>query len=458
MQDIKSKINLKNFAIFFINIIAILYFFDTIKINLNNKKDLRLLPEEDIRSKGPNEKWLDYDGYTSFKLTDLQNEIRHINDNIELQFCKNINDTLKSSCIYKKDSELIKLAGDINGEEKNKNKITVFNSENEAERSVTLYLASGEKCREPLSNTNYKIEILLKCNSTVIFDLENKNIEFDPYKNCNLNLIAKSKYACGIEDAYGWEVGNLIFIIIGVFMIIMGIFIGVLAYKQKNIGVYLVCILSCLSLYMTIVNIFRISRIIILIIFFILFLIPGIVLSRIIIIHDSTLKYYMLLIGGVCGYAFSLLFNDCFIIFISSSSQILIRYIIIAVFIIIGVILGRFFPKGTYIIGTSLIGAYLIMRAISIFLRNHIEFINEKKLYDLISTQNYEKIEELITISYIIYPLILIIFTPIFVYIQIRLNPKWKDITNYKDVEENIRNGSDLPTFLSAETPEEESS
>ena len=98
------------------------------------------------------------------------------------------------------------------------------------------------------------------------------------------------------------------------------------------------------------------------------------------------------------------------------------------------------------------------MRAISIFLRNHIEFINEKKLYDLISTQNYEKIEELITISYIIYPLILIIFTPIFVYIQIRLNPKWKDITNYKDVEENIRNGSDLPTFLSAETPEEESS
>ena len=69
----------------------------------------------------------------------------------------NINNT-KSSCIYKTNSNYIRLSGDINGEENNKNKIEILPLR---DNNIKILFAAGDICKAN-NNTRYKVEIELR--------------------------------------------------------------------------------------------------------------------------------------------------------------------------------------------------------------------------------------------------------------------------------------------------------
>ena len=143
--------------------------------------------------------------------------------------------------------------------------------------------------------------------------------------------------------------------------------------------------------------------------------------------------------------------NNSIITLISTSKQGLIRVIIITVLVIIGIILGYFLPKGICILGTSFIGSYGIMRGISMFLYSQIEFLNELKIIDLAKTNNFDKIMELMSGWFYVYPILLIILTVITIMIQIKINPKYNDIDNYKDLDSAFDSTGNLPNYKNSE-------
>ena len=117
----------------------------------------------------------------------------------------------------------------------------------------------------------------------------------------------------------------------------------------------------------------------------------------------------------------------------------LIRIIVIVVFVVVGVIFGIFLTKGTFIVGTSIIGSYCLMRAMSFFLYDVASFIDELKIYDLATHGNYDKIAEMIWGLFLIYPSMLLVFIIATIIVQIKINPGWRDVEDYKLLEKEFK-------------------
>ena len=446
--------HLKTYAIATFSLMAIFYLIDMIQ--MSTKKSIRNLADSDSRSTGPNEICMEIDGNTKFDLFGLKNVNPDLGENIELKFCQNV-EKHSSSCIYKRnDTVIVKLAETINGKEKNKNKVKVSNSKTESNRKVTMYLAAGDPFVKD-KKKRYEIEIILYCLRNETFEIIEK--KFNPEETNELKLSAYTEFACGENDAY-LELDKAERIIAGIICTIGGLMTGILGYNQVKIGIFLVCTMGGLLLAGVIILVFSISKLAIIIVMLVLFLLAGIGLFIFFIKKNEYLKFYMLLIGGLCGYPIAqTVYKVCFAI-IDTEYQKLIQIIIIVVFIIIGVILGFIVPKYTCIVGTSIIGAFALMRGLSFFLYGKVDYIDEEKLYDFARTGNYEKIADMIVSTFLIYPAILIVLIVVFIIVQIKINPNWKDVDDYKDLNNKfIEKPNDLPDFKLSdygETEEEE--
>ena len=446
--------HLKTYAIATFSLMAIFYLIDMIQ--MSTKKSIRNLADSDSRSTGPNEICMEIDGNTKFDLFGLKNVNPDLGENIELKFCQNV-EKHSSSCIYKRnDTVIVKLAETINGKEKNKNKVKVSNSKTESNRKVTMYLAAGDPFVKD-KKKRYEIEIILYCLRNETFEIIEK--KFNPEETNELKLSAYTEFACGENDAY-LELDKAERIIAGIICTIGGLMTGILGYNQVKIGIFLVCTMGGLLLAGVIILVFSISKLAIIIVMLVLFLLAGIGLFIFFIKKNEYLKFYMLLIGGLCGYPIAqTVYKVCFAI-IDTEYQKLIQIIIIVVFIIIGVIIGFIVPKYTCIVGTSIIGAFAVMRALSFFLYGKVDYIDEEKLYDFARTGNYEKVADMIVSTFLIYPAILIVLIIVFIIVQIKINPNWKDVDDYKDLNNKfIEKPNDLPDFKLSdygETEEEE--
>ena len=427
---------LKKIILGSIFISALIYLIDSFKIYINKDKHLIRILDEDIRSKGANENCMEIVGSYLYDLTELaslKEEEIYLGKDIEFKFCKNI-ENKASSCVYNKET---RLSGNINGEDNNKNKIEV------EDKNVFLYLAAGDKCKSD-PKKNYKIDVKLTC-SNETFKIYDKN--FDPDTQCNLNFKAYTKHACGNEK-YGNNFVE-IRIMLGIVLIILGLLIGILGYREIRIGLFIVCIVGMGSLGIVIFSFFESFTIkVVHIVVESILIICGICISVFFLKKDKKFyaRVYMLIIGGLCGYPIGLLIYNLLFAFINTSYQQLIHTIIIVAFIVIGVFLGIFFPKYTCILGSSIIGSYLIMRGISCFLYEKVEFIEEFKLYDLAHSGNYEKISEMILGLFLIYPALLVVFIIILIIVQIKLNPNWKE-SSYKDLNDMIKKPKDLSSL-----------
>ena len=130
----------------------------------------------------------------------------------------------------------------------------------------------------------------------------------------------------------------------------------------------MVCIAGFVLLANIILNLFNEKNLTISIVVQAVFGLCGFGLSIFFIKKQKYLKFYMILVGGITGYVIGNTLNNLFISIIDTKHIKLISIIVIVVFIIVGVIFGIFLTKGTFIVGTSIIGSYCLMRAFSFFL------------------------------------------------------------------------------------------
>lgn len=440
MKYNKIVFNFKNIVLLGINIIAILFVINSFKIT---NVPIRRLEDDDIRKNKPNQICMEIQGESLFNFFELSKiNTTFENDDggsIQLQFCENI-DGYKSTCIYKNGDKVIKLAGSFEGEDDNYNRILTTDDDNEKKKAY-FYLAAGEKC----NSGNYKVKIELECDEKEEFKLDKDILSFKE-SDCNINLSGISKYACG-EDKYFDYVfyGNLP---VGIIVLVVGLIIGVLGYKQLNLAIYIVFIGVGVILCLTINILLSIESFALFLVIFFICLIISLILAVVFIKKKKTLfKYFMFIISGICGYSLGELLFNLLLSKINTEHQKMIRYISIIVFIVLGIVSGICFPKYVYIIGTSIIGSYFAMRGISIIFYKENPYINEQKLYDLANTKNFDMIAEMGSKWFILYPIILIIFIAITITAQIKLNPKWKEM-NYKDLDESIQQPDLVSDFM----------
>ena len=391
------------------------------------------------RTLGPNENCILITNYTLYDLTELSKENRSVNNGsnkIIYQFCKNIPNMNGSSVIYiGEGGKIIKLAGDINGKEGNKNKI----SYNSNETAIILYLANGEECLYD-SSQNYDFKIKLICNSTTNFSFININ-NYEPNATCDFELKAFSKYACGDKEAYSkskfLDENSLFF---GIGFCILGLLIGIFGYRNFNIAIFLVCIISCISiLKYFIFKFFNVNNDIVLYEVYILGAIIGGVISFFSIRYGEN-KIFICIKSSAFGYLIGTFLFDILISLIDNSNKDLIYYLFLIVCIVIGIVSGLVSEKKTFIVGTSIVGGYILMRGISFFLANYIKYFDEKEVFDYARTGNYEIIREMIGTKFYIYPAMWFLFISVFIFLQIKLN---RQRVNPSDDDSNLESLSE---------------
>ena len=436
----KLVFNIKNIVLLGINIIAILFVINSFKIT---KAPIRRLDDDDIRKTKPNQICMEIQGkslYNFFELSKINTTFENDDGgSIQLQFCENI-DGYDSTCIYKNGDKVIKLAGSFEGEDGNYNRILITEYDNE-KKNAYIYLAAGEKC----NSGNYKVNIQLKCDEKEVFKLDKDILSFKE-SECNIHLTGISKLACGEDKYFDYaRYGNLP---VGIIVIVVGLTIGVLGYKQLHLAIYIVFIGSGVILFSIICDLLSIESLGPTLAVFFICIIVSIILAIVFVKKkESLFKYFMFIISGICGYALGELLFGLVLSKIDTKHQMLIRYICIIAFIVIGIVVGICFPKYVYIIGTSIIGSYFAMRGISIIFHKENPYIDERKLYDLANTNNFDMITEMTSKWFILYPIILVILSAITITVQIKLNPNWKEM-NYKDLDESIRQPDVVSDFM----------
>jgi hypothetical protein len=141
-------------------------------------------------------------------------------DRITLSLCENI-DNIKSSCILKNGTNIIRLAGDINGENNNKNKFEIYRG------SIKIYLAAGDICN---NQEKYKVDLTIETVESSEQDKFKKedNIIKISESGCHYSIEIKQNYATIYSNYYGY---NLILevsqIIMGIILVVLGIYIKI---------------------------------------------------------------------------------------------------------------------------------------------------------------------------------------------------------------------------------------
>ena len=440
MKYNKIVFNVKNIVLLGINIIAILFVINSLKIS---NVTIRRLGDDDIRKSKPNQICMEIQGkflFNFFELSKINTTFENDDGgSIKLQFCENI-DGYQSTCIYKNGDKVIKLAGRFEGEDNNYKRIQITDYDNEKKKAY-IYLAAGEKC----NSGNYKVNIVLTCDEKEEFKLDKDILSFKE-SDCNINLSGISKYACGEDKYFDYATyGNLP---VGIIVIVLGLTIGIFGYKQLDLAIYIVFIGVGVVLWDNICDLFLIESFWPTLAIFIICLILSIIIAVVFVKKKKSLfKYFLFIISGICGYFLGELLFNLVLSKIETEHQMLIRYISIIAFIVLGIVLDICFPKYVYIVGTSIIGSYFAMRGISIIFYKQNPYIDEQKLYDLANTRNFNMITEMGSKWFILYPIILVVFSAITITAQFRLNPNWKEM-NYKDLDETMEQPDAVSDFM----------
>lgn len=421
-------------------LISVLFIFINSKSSLNflsfNKDKKSVIREllATINPKDANENCIKIDNYNLFNLFGMSKLKGYSKEfpsgTLKFNFCKNVEDS-KSSVIFitkGTNPKKIRLSGNINGEEGNKNKVILDyhgNGINQGNMTtkITLKLNSGDKCI-----SDQKIPFQFSFN--VICNTYQKDEPFLIYPNdyninsqCSFELNCYSELACGKKGIYliSLYMEKRIWIF-GSILIILGFVFGIFGYKFKKLTI----IASCGVIFLGIVNILlkyfddveQDARTIILI----ASIVMGLAIGSLFACIKKLQKVFMLLLGGGLGYFLGLYLGTLFPLFGISINKIII-YIIIVVNIIAFALIGFFFIRHIYLTGTSIFGGYCIMRGIALFLKNKINYLDGLQIFDLAITGNVEIIGEAISWIFIIYPVILIIFSVIFCIIQYKMHP-----------------------------------
>ena len=384
-----------------------------LKQNINKIRSLNDDNDNDLRSKGANENCIGFVDNNLYAIFELKGPVK-LEENYNLSLCENIGN-YKSSFILKNDTKIIRLAGDINGEKNNKNKIVINDT------SIKIYLAGGDICN---GKERYKVELSMEG----IPDITHKDdyyydyghyFYYNNYANNYIYRTGECQYLVKIYekaaniylDYYGINLSLPLQIIIGLIVIGFGIVIKICNFLSKDIACYLIFIIGSFFPQCAIYDLTKYDILALLLVGFFgtIFIFSLMVYCAIYpegegVKRDS--KKYRIILGVFCGYPMIKMISTFTIVFIKTTHQRLIHNIVLLAFSICGGILGGQFPEIFCLIGSNIFENYLIIKGLSFIFYSLATPIDEQKIYDLAKTQNFEKIYEMINCLGLIYPLI----------------------------------------------------
>lgn len=423
-------------------------------INIDKKKIIRSLLDT-IEPKEANENCLKIKDYSLFNLFGLSEKQYYIHNyksgTLKYNFCKNVENENSSVIFIPKNDpkKKIRLSGNINGEKDNKNKVILEyhgNEENEGHNKtkIILKLATGDKCLSKKNSSEYY-------QFSFVFTCDKKNIkgirpdyfqDIDINENCTFVMTFKSDLACGRIHHYiiSLTLEKQIYIW-GSGLVLFGLFFGICGYKTKKVSIVLSCtIVIPASVYLLIVKSLKISialKISVLSVCLLLGIGIGVFFS----FKMRFMQIFMCILGGGLGYLLGINLSTIFTLVGIELNEV-VFYLIIVGSVLIFALIGIFFMRHIFMVGTSAIGGYSIMRGIALLFKDKISYVDEVQIMDLAMTNNIEVLSEVIKMEYFIYPSIFVINTGIFSFIQYKINPISEDEENYKFLEQKYEKQS----------------
>ena len=320
-----------------------------------------------------------YNVYSLQKLTkDDGYSITYKNYRIKFNFCKNLKGFESTVVFEKNTSEAIEqnenqilFAGSIDGTENSKNEWFELDEDN-GKKGVKIRLSEGEKCNE---KENHKTYFLINCDESVSDEDFEKNLEFDLFNEngCLHYIKAKSIYGCALNQWYllrgMMKKYNYIF---ATGFILIGLFLALWGKRFETPTIMLVCgIFVCYIISAIILNL--IPSLIktennlwtLLVVTFVAGCIIGFLLKKMV-------TAFAIFMGACAGYSVSEFVYQFIAGFITADPTIL-YWIVFGVCILVGGLLGYWIKEAIVIIGTSLVGGYIVMRGFTLIFDNYME-------------------------------------------------------------------------------------
>ena len=285
---------------------------------------------------------------------------------------------------------------------------------------------------------NHKIYYMLKCNKN-LEKKEKKFIEENSYYNLNnvTVLYFETREACEKADFYIiWKFINDFDYIFAIIIILFGLFNCILGQRLAKYTSFILALFGLVVLVLFASQFILPSGCDYWIIWVMLAL--GIILGCtagyfVFKYHD---KFMAFLVGGLAGFLLGEFFFNLFGSLINLNPT-LIQILFILICIILSIILAYFFREYTIIISTSFIGAYALIRGISLFAGY---FPSEYTVIDLKKRKETDQLKDLLTWRVYVYLVFILIAFGLSIYIQIKINKNIKKKTEGEEAEdENLK-------------------
>ena len=319
---------------------------------------------------------IDLTNKTSTK--DNKHSLNITNRKLKFNFCQNLKGFESTVVLEKNIPEDIEqnktqilFAGSIDGTEKSKNEWFELNEDN-GKKGVKIRLAEGQKCNE---EENHKTIFLIYCNESVSDEDFEKNLEFDSFNEngCLHYIKAKSIYGCALNQWYLLRrlMKEYKYLFAAGFVLI-GLFLALWGKRFETPTIMLVCgIFVCYIISAIILNL--IPSLIktennlwtLLVVTFVAGCIIGFLLKK-------KVTAFAIFMGACAGYSVSEFVYQFIAGFITANPTIL-YWIVFGVCILVGGLLGYWIKEAIVIIGTSLVGGYIVMRGFTLLFDNYME-------------------------------------------------------------------------------------
>ena len=334
-----------------------------------------------------------YNVYTLQKLVKENGYTKELSKGkFKFNFCKNLED-VESTAILEKNTtkhvSKILFSGSIEGSN-TKNEWTEIEEDN-GSKGLKIKLSEGEKCD---SERNHRTIFKIYCNDSIPdAQFENK-LDFSEFNEngCNHYITGYSIYACALNDWYLlrklMKEYNYIF---ASFFIILGLFFTFFGKKFETLTLMLV-LGSLLCYIATIIILNFIPSLIQTETNLMILLAVGFLTGAIIgLILKGQVRVLAIVMGAVSGYSITELVYQIISGFINADPTIL-YWIVFGVCIFIGALLGYFLVETIVIIGTSIIGGYIVMRGVTLIFGNYMELA---EFSDLAKNGEWEELKNI---------------------------------------------------------------
>ena len=289
------------------------------------------------------------------------------------------------------ETKKIKIAGSIDGGENGSKNEWKEIDEDDGTKGVKIRLSEGDVC---IGNTHHVTYLRIICDDKAKDDLFTNYFNFSRFneKDCVHYIETRSIYGCALNDWYLLRrLVNEYNYIFSTLLILVGFFLLLFGKKFQTptviiVGGALVCYLVSVIILSFIPGLIQTEGHLC-ILFAVGFILGGVLGYCI----KEKIKILSIIMGAFAGYTVGEFIYQ-FIAGFITSNPIVLYWLVIAICIILGGVIGHWLFNTAIIFGTSIIGGYIVMRGVTFIFGN---YMDEAEFVDLAKNGETEQLKDI---------------------------------------------------------------